>query len=77
MLLLQAEPGAGKTTRVPLALLESLGAEGRLLLLEPRRLAARNAAQRLAAGLGEAIGGRVGYCVRLESRTSAATRLEV
>jgi len=77
MLLLQAEPGAGKTTRVPLALLESLGAEGRLLLLEPRRLAARNAAQRLAAGLGEAVGGRVGYCVRLESRTSAATRLEV
>ncbi|MCP9838904.1 ATP-dependent helicase HrpB [Cyanobium sp. N.Huapi 1H5] len=76
-LLLQAEPGAGKTTRVPLALLESLGAEGRLLLLEPRRLAARNAAQRLAAGLGEAVGGRVGYSVRLESRTSAATRLEV
>ncbi|WP_216915109.1 MULTISPECIES: ATP-dependent helicase HrpB [unclassified Synechococcus] len=76
-LLLQAEPGAGKTTRVPLALLESLGAEGRLLLLEPRRLAARNAAQRLAAGLGEPVGGRVGYSVRLESRTSAATRLEV
>ncbi|MBD2720198.1 ATP-dependent helicase HrpB [Synechococcus sp. FACHB-909] len=76
-LLLQAEPGAGKTTRVPLALLESLGAEGRLLLLEPRRLAARNAAQRLAAGLGEPVGGRVGYSVRLESRTSSATRLEV
>ncbi|WP_353617800.1 ATP-dependent helicase HrpB [Synechococcus sp. CCAP 1479/9] len=76
-LLLQAEPGAGKTTRVPLALLESLGAEGRLLLLEPRRLAARNAAQRLAAGLGEPVGERVGYSVRLESRTSAATRLEV
>ncbi|WP_159816412.1 ATP-dependent helicase HrpB [Cyanobium sp. Copco_Reservoir_LC18] len=76
-LLLQAEPGAGKTTRVPLALLESLGPEGRLLLLEPRRLAARNAAQRLATGLGEPVGGRVGYSVRLESRTSAATRLEV
>nr|WP_156818418.1 ATP-dependent helicase HrpB [Cyanobium gracile] len=76
-LLLQAEPGAGKTTRVPLALLESLGPEGRLLLLEPRRLAARNAAQRLAASLDESVGGRVGYSVRLESRTSAATRLEV
>lgn len=46
-------------------------------MLEPRRLAARNAAQRLAAGLDESVGGRVGYSVRLESRTSAATRLEV
>ncbi len=46
-------------------------------MLEPRRLAARHAAERLAAGLGEPVGGRVGYSVRLESRTSAATRLEV
>ncbi|MEA5441339.1 ATP-dependent helicase HrpB [Cyanobium gracile UHCC 0281] len=76
-LLLQAEPGAGKTTRVPLALLEAFGTEGRLLMLEPRRLAARSAAERLAANLGEPLGGRVGYSVRLESRTSAATRLEV
>ena len=76
-LLLQAEPGAGKTTRVPLALLERLGEEGRILMLEPRRLAARAAAQRLAANLGEPLGERVGYSVRLESRTSAATRLEV
>ena len=53
--LLQASPGAGKTTRVPLTLLEACGAEGRLLLIEPRRLATRAAAARLAAGLGEAV----------------------
>ncbi|WP_216903737.1 ATP-dependent helicase HrpB [Synechococcus sp. CCY 9618] len=76
-LLLQAEPGAGKTTRVPLALLDHLAEAGKILMLEPRRLAARAAAQRLAANLGEPLGGRVGYSVRLESRTSSATRLEV
>ncbi|MFM7651782.1 MAG: DEAD/DEAH box helicase, partial [Vulcanococcus sp.] len=78
-LLLQAPPGAGKTTRAPLALLEALGAdsEGRILMLEPRRLAAKAAAERLASELGEPVGQRVGYRVRLESRTSAATRLEV
>ncbi|MFZ9849512.1 MAG: ATP-dependent helicase HrpB [Vulcanococcus sp.] len=78
-LLLQAPPGAGKTTRAPLALLEALEAEqgGRILMLEPRRLAAKAAAERLAAELGEAVGQRVGYRVRLEARTSAATRLEV
>jgi len=75
--LLQAPPGAGKTTRVPLHLLRDLGGEGRLLLIEPRRLATRAAAERLASGLGETVGERVGYSVRLESRTSAATRLEV
>ncbi len=75
--LVQAPPGAGKTTRVPLTLLDSMGGGGRILLLEPRRLAAKAAAQRLAAGLGEPVGGRVGYSVRLDSRTSAATRLEV
>ncbi len=76
-LLLQAPPGAGKTTRVPLALLEDLPPDRKLLLLEPRRLAARGAAQRLAAAIGETPGGLVGYRVRLESRCSAATRLEV
>ena len=83
--LLQAPPGAGKTTRVPLALLAGLSAESstgapalsRIWMLEPRRLAAKAAAERLAAELGEAVGERVGYSVRLESRTSAATRLEV
>ena len=82
-MLLQAPPGAGKTTRVPLALLEPPagsvcpGPIGRIWMLEPRRLAAKAAAQRLAAELGESVGERVGYSVRLESCTSAATRLEV
>ncbi len=77
-LVLQAPPGAGKTTRVPLALLDllPLGA-GAIWMLEPRRIAARTAAERLAAELGEPVGQRVGYSVRLESRTSAATRVEV
>ena len=77
-LLLQAPPGAGKTTGVPLALLEALPKEsGRVLMLEPRRLAAKAAAQRLARSLGEDVGQRIGYRVRLESRVSAATRVEV
>jgi len=76
-LLLQATPGAGKTTRVPLALLESLPEPTRILLIQPRRLAARSAAQRLAAALHESPGGRVGYSVRFDHRTSKATRLEV
>ncbi len=76
-LLLQAPPGAGKTTRVPLALLASLEAGTRLLLIEPRRLAARAAAERLARGLQEPIGEQVGYSVRLETRQSARTRLLV
>jgi ATP-dependent helicase HrpB len=75
--LLQAAPGAGKTTRVPLALLQALQPGERILLLEPRRLAARGAAERLAQGLAEPVGTQVGYSVRLERRTSAATRLEV
>lgn len=77
IVLLQAPPGAGKTTRVPLALLPSLREVGRILVLEPRRLAARAAAERLAAGLGEPVGQQVGYSVRLESRCSAATVVEV
>jgi ATP-dependent helicase HrpB len=74
---LQAPPGAGKTTRVPLELLKAFGDQGRILLIEPRRLATRAAAERLAAGLGEAVGEQVGYSVRLERRSSNRTRLEV
>jgi ATP-dependent helicase HrpB len=74
---LQAPPGAGKTTRVPLELLKAFGDQGLILLIEPRRLATRAAAERLAAGLGEAVGEQVGYSVRLERRSSSRTRLEV
>ena len=73
-----APPGAGKTTRVPLALVdEPWAAGGRLIVLEPRRLAARAAAARMASTLGEAVGETVGFRVRLESRVSARTRIEV
>ena len=76
--LLVAQPGAGKTTRVPLALLAHFpAATGRWLLLEPRRVAARLAAAYMAQSLGEALGQTVGYRVRGESRTSSSTRLEV
>ena len=74
---LQAPPGAGKTTRVPLALLESGHVAGRILMLEPRRLAARAAAERMAETLGEAAGHTVGYRIRGESRVSKTTRIEV
>ncbi|MHB1399949.1 MAG: ATP-dependent helicase HrpB [Trichloromonadaceae bacterium] len=75
---LQAPPGAGKTTRVPLALLEEpwLG-QGSILMLEPRRLAATNAARFMAALLGEAVGDRVGYSIRYQRKVSRATRIEV
>lgn len=75
---LVAPPGAGKTTRVPLDLLDSpwLGA-GKVILLEPRRLAARAAAARMAKTLGEEVGGTVGLRVRLGSKISARTRIEV
>ena len=75
--LLQAPPGAGKTTRVPIALSRAFHEPDRLVLIQPRRLAARAAAQRLAEALGEPVGGRVGYSVRLESRRSERTRLLV
>lgn len=76
--LLQAPPGAGKTTRVPLALLGAPWREGRrILMLEPRRLAARSAARFMAGQLGEPVGQTVGYRTRLETRVSAATRIEV
>lgn len=74
---LQAPPGAGKTTRVPLAILEAGLVQGRILMLEPRRLAARAAAERMAQTLGEPIGKTVGYRMRGESRSSATTRIEV
>ncbi len=69
---LQAPPGAGKTTRVPLALLDSGIVSGRIVMLEPRRIAARAAAERLASSLGEEIGRRVGYRIRGESRPGTA-----
>ncbi|NNM56587.1 DEAD/DEAH box helicase, partial [Acidocella sp.] len=73
---LVAPPGAGKTTLVPLALMQA-GVGGKILLLEPRRLAARAAAQRMAGILGEAVGQRVGFRTRLESAVSAGTVVEV
>ena len=75
---LVAPPGAGKTTRVPLFLKEQpwVGA-GKLIVLEPRRLAARAAAARMAWTLGEAVGETVGFRVRLQSKVSARTRIEV
>lgn len=77
-LVLEAPPGAGKTTQVPLALLDAPWLEGRkILMLEPRRIAARAAAQFMAQQLGESVGQTVGYSIRFESRTSAATRIEV
>ena len=75
---LGAPPGSGKTTRVPLALLEEPWLAGqKILLLEPRRLAARAAARFMARTLGEEVGGTVGFRVRLERRVSARTRGEV
>jgi len=75
-LVLQADPGAGKTTRVPPALLEAgLLGDGECWILEPRRLAARLAATRVADELGEALGQRAGYAVRFEQKVSKATRL--
>ena len=73
-----AAPGAGKTTRIPLALLEAPWLAGqRIVMLEPRRLAARMAATRMAVTLGEKAGDTVGYRVRLDSKVSARTRIEV
>ncbi|MBS7538714.1 ATP-dependent helicase HrpB [Ancylobacter lacus] len=75
---LVAPPGAGKTTRVPLALLDAPWMAGRrLLVLEPRRLAARAAAERMAATLGEPVGETVGYRVRFGSKIGRRTRIEV
>ena len=75
---LQAPPGAGKTTKVPLALLDAKWrGDQKIIMLEPRRLAARAAARRMAHLLGENVGDRVGYRVRFDSKVSAKTRIEV
>jgi ATP-dependent RNA helicase HrpB len=75
---LQAPPGAGKTTRVPLALLDAdwLGGK-KIVMLEPRRLAARTAARYMAHTLGEGLGETVGYRIRMDARIGARTRIEV
>lgn len=75
---LEAPPGAGKTTRVPLALLNEPWLAGqKIVMLEPRRLAARAAAERLASELGEKVGETVGYRIRLDSKVGPNTRIEV
>jgi ATP-dependent helicase HrpB len=75
---LVAPPGAGKTTRVPLALLDEPWAKGsKIIVLEPRRIAARASAERMAQSLGERVGETVGYRVRFGSKVSRATRIEV
>lgn len=77
MAVLQAPPGAGKTTLVPLDLLARGVVQGRILMLEPRRLAARASAERMAETLGEPVGRTVGYRIRGEAKVSGATRIEV
>ena len=75
---LQAPPGSGKTTRVPLALIETMSpGQGRIIMLEPRRIAAVAAARWMAHLLGEPIGKTIGYTIRFDSRISKETRLEV
>ncbi|WP_028549765.1 ATP-dependent helicase HrpB [Paenibacillus sp. UNC451MF] len=75
---LVAPPGAGKTTRIPLALLDEPWLSGRkILMLEPRRLAAKSAARFMASALGEQVGNTVGYRVKLDTQVSAITRIEV
>lgn len=77
-LVLEAPPGAGKTTQVPLALRDEAWLSGKkIVMLEPRRIAARAAAQFMSQQLGEAVGQSVGYRIRFESKISAATRIEV
>ena len=75
--MVQAPPGTGKTTLVPPAVAALVGASGRVVVTQPRRIAARAAARRIAHLLGEPVGQTVGYAVRGDRRTSAATRIEV
>ncbi len=78
VVILKADPGAGKSTAVPLELLQETWLSGqKILLLEPRRLAAKSVAARMASTLGESVGQRVGYRMRLERKVSAKTRIEV
>ena len=73
-----APPGAGKSTLLPLTLLQALPPEGgKILMLEPRRLAARQIAERMAHMIGEKVGQTVGYRIRFETCTSPHTRIEV
>ncbi len=74
---LQAPPGAGKTTQVPLTLLQAGLTKGRIVMLEPRRIAARAAAARMSETLGEKVGESVGYRMRGDTKTSQGTRIEV
>ena len=76
-LVLEAPPGAGKTTQVPLALINEPWCSGRILMLEPRRVAARAAAGFMAAQLNEPVGGTVGYRIRFERKVSVQTRVEI
>ena len=77
-LILKAPPGAGKSTLVPLALMEAVWLSGKkIIMLEPRRLAAKTIANRMADLLGEKVGESVGYRIRFESRVSDKTKIEV
>ena len=76
-LVLEAPPGAGKTTQVPLALLQAPWCTGKILMLEPRRIAARAAASFMALQLNEAVGATVGYRIRFERKVSSTTRIEI
>ncbi len=74
---LQAPPGAGKTTLVPLTALQNLPLRGNILMLEPRRMAAKNVAQRMASMLDQTVGQQIGYRIRGESKISSNTRIEI
>lgn len=76
-LVITAPPGAGKSTLLPLTILKGMKGKGKILILEPRRIAARQIAERMADCLGEPVGKTVGYRVRFESKVSADTRIEV
>lgn len=76
-LVVTAPPGAGKSTLLPLTILEGMNSKGKIIMLEPRRLAARQIAERMASLIGEPTGKTVGYRVRFENKVSAETRIEV
>ena len=76
-LVVTAPPGSGKSTLLPIVAMESIGREGKIIMLEPRRIAARQIAMRMADMLGEKVGQTVGYRIRLETCVSTSTRIEV